>query len=78
MGSSELPLVLIVDGLTPTIKLASTAGVTTLLPPLGSPFVKLTVPSLAAGKKTTITLVFTNASRKVRFKTRLLAGPGTA
>jgi hypothetical protein len=33
---------------------------------------------LVAGKSTTVTLAFPNARRKVRIKTRWMAGPGTA
>jgi ELWxxDGT repeat protein len=71
------PLILVLDKLNKKIKLNAAAGLTQVLAPLGSPFVKLAAASLRPGASTTVTLVFTKASGKVTFAPRLLAGSGS-
>jgi trimeric autotransporter adhesin len=70
------PLILVLDGLNKKIKFKGGVGLTEVLAPLGSPFVNLAAASLRPGASTTITLVFTNAPRKVKFTARVLAGSG--
>jgi ELWxxDGT repeat protein len=68
------PLTLVVTGLAKKAKLKGSRGVTAAHSPLGSPFLILGPSALAPGASLSVTLVFTNAPRKVHFKLLLLAG----
>jgi hypothetical protein len=81
VGGLVLPgtLELVLDGLGRTVRLRHQAGVTTVLPPLGSPFVRVVVPGGVwdPGQRVTVLLRFTvPAGGHVHYTPRVLAGAG--
>jgi hypothetical protein len=74
------PVSLVIDDLSANASLSGAASVTTLLAPLGSPYVNLNLgqsPSLDAGQSISVTLQFTDPEKTgITYTTRVLAGIG--
>ena len=74
------PVSLVLDSLSINAALFNKSGVTTRVPPLGSPYINVNVGSdgvLNPGERATIVLEFTNpTNRGITYLTRVLAGGG--
>jgi hypothetical protein len=71
------PLWLVLDGLPSGVRLRGASGVTRAQAPLGSPYVRLAVPTLKAKRKVVVTLLFDNPTgQAIRYTPRLLEGTG--
>jgi hypothetical protein len=71
---------LVLDGLGHTVRLRHRAGVTTVAPPLGSPFVQVVVPGGVwdPGQRVTVLLGYNvPAGGHVHYTPHLLASAGT-
>jgi hypothetical protein len=73
------PLWLVLDGLTPGVRLRGRRGVTRSLAPLGSSYVRITPTgdTVAPSNRVSVLLRFINpARRRIRYNARVLAGDG--
>jgi FG-GAP-like repeat len=71
------PVWLVLDGLTPGVRLRNRRGVTRSLAPLGSSYVRITPPgdTVAPSNRVSVRLQFTNpARRRISYNVRVLAG----
>jgi hypothetical protein len=71
------PISLVLDGLTNGVSLFNATGATSVLPPVGSPYINGNA-NLGAGQSVSLTLQFSDpAQTAITYATRVLAGPGT-
>ena len=71
------PVSLVLDQLTAAVTLYNATGITSLMPPAGSPYISATT-NLSPGQSVSVQLQFTNQGNvPIAYKARVLAGPGS-
>jgi len=68
------PVFLVLNSLSSNVRLANSAGTTTNVPPLGSPFIKVSDGGIGAGSSQTIDLLLSVKRGRVTFTPRVLSG----
>ncbi|MDB5351906.1 MAG: hypothetical protein JWN86_3153 [Planctomycetota bacterium] len=68
------PIFLVLDNLSSNVRLANSAGTTTNVAPLGSPFVRVSDGPLGAGSSVTVDLVFNVRRGRIGVNYRVLSG----
>jgi hypothetical protein len=78
LGSISGPVSLVLDHLSSNATFFNRTGITSSVPPTGSPYLNMATGGLAAGDSVTATLEFTNPTNQaITYDTRVLAGRGS-